>query len=64
MELRENETPRPEGDPGTPDPTMPDLSALHEQAQNFLNAAERALAGTMSHDSQAFLEAIPQHSAQ
>ena len=64
MEMREIQSHGHEGALGDPGPAMPDLTSLHEQAQGFLNAAERALEGTMSHDSQAFLEAIPQHSAQ
>jgi hypothetical protein len=64
MDTHELQSAGHERAPETPAPALPDLSALHEQARNFLSAAERALHDTMSRDSQAFLEAIPQQSGQ
>jgi hypothetical protein len=63
MELQERTQTHQHG-PDMPEMAMPDTAPLHEQAADYLNAAERALRGMMSQDSQTFLDAILQHGAQ
>lgn len=47
-----------------PDPAMPDLGSLHEEAARFLHDAGRVIDRSLSRDSQGFLRAVRQTPAQ